>query len=392
MHDRADKALSPTERRRWTRVGALSALAMALGYLESFIPIPIPGVKLGLANVPILVALAQGDLRAAAMVALVKVLATSLLFGNPVTLAYSCTGTLLALACMAPLSRLRTMRIEMVSVVGALAHEAGQLLVAQALLGTPLVWYGAPLLGVAGCVTGLLCGIVAGRLAAMATVDVPAPVGGRLADAPSPARSDEAPAASLPAGPLCVAFLAFVALAMHARSLTVFACLLVASCAACVAARVRLRTVRAALAPVLPLAAIAVIAQVASSQQGTELLALGPVLITREALSAGAVMLARLACISLASVAVASLLRRRDTTALVRALARPLEALGMDTRGPKLALSTAIALVPLIGSRLDASGASRLRPWSRAFWTDELPRLAAELYAQADELAEPEGQ
>lgn len=159
-----DTQLSPTEVAHWTRIGALSALAMLLGYLESFLPIPIPGVKLGLANIPILVALAQNDLLGALFVGLVKVGATSLLFGNPVTLAYSLVGTLLAYLVMAPLSRLRTMRLEMVSVMGALAHEAGQLLVAQVLLGTPLVWYSAPVLAVAGCITGVLCGVATQHL------------------------------------------------------------------------------------------------------------------------------------------------------------------------------------------------------------------------------------
>ena len=53
--------LTPQEEERWARVGALAALAMVLGYLETFVPIPIPGVKLGLANVAVLLALAQGD-------------------------------------------------------------------------------------------------------------------------------------------------------------------------------------------------------------------------------------------------------------------------------------------------------------------------------------------
>lgn len=388
MGGRIDRDLSPAERRRWTRVGALSALAMALGYLESFVPIPIPGVRLGLANVPILVALAQGDARAATMVALVKVMATSLLFGNPVTLAYSCTGTLLALVCMVPLARLRTMRIEMVSVVGALAHEAGQLLVAQALLGTPLVWYGAPLLGVAGCVTGLLCGIVAGRLAAMTGTDVPATVG--RSSCPDQPQTDDATSSPLPAGPLCIAFVAFVALAMHTRSLVAFACLLAASCAGCLVARVPLRTVRAALAPLLPIAAIAMVAQVASTQQGTELFAFGPVRVTAEACAASAVMLARLTCISLASVTLAVLLRKHEVASLVHGLMRPLMVLGIDARGPELAVSTALALVPALGARLEASKEGRPHLWSRAFWTNELPQLTAELYAQADELAKPE--
>jgi heptaprenyl diphosphate synthase len=155
--------LTPREVLRWTRVGMLAALAIILGYLETFVPIPIPGVKLGLANIAVLIALGQHDARGAFGIAVIKVLASGLLFGSPVMMAYSATGTLLAFMVMAPLAPLPTMHIVMVSVVGALAHEIGQLLVAMLLLGTPLVWYSAPLLEVAGCVTGALCGIVAAR-------------------------------------------------------------------------------------------------------------------------------------------------------------------------------------------------------------------------------------
>ena len=155
--------LTPREVLSWTRVGMLAALAIILGYLETFVPIPIPGVKLGLANIAVLIALGQHDARGAFGIAVIKVLASGLLFGSPVMMAYSATGTLLAFVVMAPLAPLPTMHIVMVSVVGALAHEIGQLLVAMLLLGTPLVWYSAPLLEVAGCVTGALCGIVAAR-------------------------------------------------------------------------------------------------------------------------------------------------------------------------------------------------------------------------------------
>ena len=185
------QSLTPLEAQRWTRIGALSALAMVLGYVESFVPLPLPGLKLGLANIPILVALREHDVRGAACVALVKVLATGLLFGNPLTLAYSTAGTALSLAFMAPLSLLPTMRLEMVSVVGALAHETGQLLVAQALLGTPLVWYGAPPLAVAGCVTGLLCGTAARRVALSGGRETDSPAVSQPAQKPGPAPASD---------------------------------------------------------------------------------------------------------------------------------------------------------------------------------------------------------
>lgn len=138
----------------WERVGALVALALVLGYLESFVPLPIPGVKLGLANIAILVALYELGARATLCVCVVKVLAVGLLFGSPLMIAYSALGSLLALGGMAPLSRLRTLHPAMTSVVGGILHELGQLCVAWWLLGTSLVWYGAPPLLVVGALTG----------------------------------------------------------------------------------------------------------------------------------------------------------------------------------------------------------------------------------------------
>ena len=94
--------------RRWARVGILAALALVLSYIEMFIPlpVPVPGIKLGLANIAVLMALEVLDVKSAAAVALVKVLASGFLFGNPVMMLYSAGGTVLAFAVMAALCRL----------------------------------------------------------------------------------------------------------------------------------------------------------------------------------------------------------------------------------------------------------------------------------------------
>ncbi len=369
--------LSPTEAQRWTRVGALCALSMLLGYLESFVPIPIPGVKLGLANIPVLVALAQHDLRGACWVAATKVAATGLLFGNPLTLAYSAAGTTLALALMCPLSLVPTLRLEMVSVVGALAHEAGQLAVAQLVLGTPLVWYSAPVLAVAGCVTGLLCGAAASATSALLREAERQATSSKPAFAPAP---DAAP--SPQAGLRLAAYLAFVAFALHARSLHALAGCVAAALVAAAVTRVPARTLVRSCAAMLPLAALTLAAQVASTQVGTVVATLGPVALTHEALVAAARMFARLVGISTASVAVVAGTGRSDLAQAARAVARPLEALGLDLRGPELALSTAVGLLPLLADLVQ--GNLRFRDLlRRSFWTQQLPQLVAKLYQQA---------
>ena len=149
------------------RIGVLSALALLLSYAETFVPIPIPGVKLGLANVPVLMALSESDARGAASIAAIKVLAQGFLFGSPLTLAYSLAGTTLSLLLMVPLSRLRTMRLWMCSIAGAVAHEMGQLAVAALVLKTPAVLYLTPVLSVAGIACGAISGVLASRLTAV---------------------------------------------------------------------------------------------------------------------------------------------------------------------------------------------------------------------------------
>lgn len=159
----ADGGMALDEARTWARIGVLSALALVFGYIETFIPlpVPVPGIKLGLANVAVLLALETADVKSAALVAAVKVLASGFLFGNPVMMLYSAGGTLLAFVAMAALSRVRGLSLVLVAVVGAIMHNVGQLAVASMLLGTPLVFAWAPVLIVAACVTGALIGVAA---------------------------------------------------------------------------------------------------------------------------------------------------------------------------------------------------------------------------------------
>ena len=277
-------SLNPAEVQRWTRVGVLAAFAMLLGYLETFIPIPIPGVKLGLANIAVLIALAERDTAGAFAIALIKVLAAGLLFGSPVTMAYSLAGTMLAFAVMAPLSRLRTMHIVMVSIIGALAHEAGQLAVAMVLLGTPLVWYSAPLLALAGCLTGALCGIVAGQAIKRFDIDAeqisgangnatnldhtPAGLSAGIAENRKDSSSRNShplsfgsrgnPRIAVNPKSALVAFIIYVIVVLHLVNPIVLACCLALAVAFCFAGRVGPRAVLAAL---IPVASILIITQ-----------------------------------------------------------------------------------------------------------------------------------
>lgn len=150
---------------RLTATALLAALALALSFLEGLLPpLPIPGARLGLANVTVMFALTTVSLPAAAAITAVKVL-FALLRGGMACL-MSAGGGLLALCVMWAVHRLLRDRLGAIGlgVVGALAHNIGQWLVAYALLGSAMVYY-APLLLLlavpAGVVTGLVLHVTA---------------------------------------------------------------------------------------------------------------------------------------------------------------------------------------------------------------------------------------
>lgn len=160
--------------RRLARVSLLCACALVLSYLETMIPLPIavPGIKLGLANVAVVVALYSLDVKSAAAVALVKVFASGFLFGSPMMLAYSLGGTALAFIGMIALAAVPGVGLVPVSMLAAVLHNVGQLGVAAMALQTPAVFINLGVLGVAACVTGGITGAVAeGALAGIEQTD-----------------------------------------------------------------------------------------------------------------------------------------------------------------------------------------------------------------------------
>ena len=160
--------------RRLARVSLLCACALVLSYLETMIPLPVavPGIKLGLANVAVVVALYTLDVKSAAAVALVKVFASGFLFGSPMMLAYSLGGTALAFIGMVALAAVPGVGLAPVSMLAAVLHNVGQLGVAAMALQTPAVFINLSVLGVAACVTGGITGAVAeGALAGIEQTD-----------------------------------------------------------------------------------------------------------------------------------------------------------------------------------------------------------------------------
>ncbi|MBQ9690940.1 MAG: Gx transporter family protein [Eggerthellaceae bacterium] len=161
-HVPTNQSLGLDEATYWARVGVLAALAIVLGYAETFIPIfsSIPGFRLGLANTIVLLALFILDAKSAAAIAAIKVLATGFLFGSPLMMMYSISGTTLAFLSMYAGKKAGVTFPVVLSIVGALFHNVGQLLVAHIVLGTSAVLYVWPLLVFAATFTGFVSGVV----------------------------------------------------------------------------------------------------------------------------------------------------------------------------------------------------------------------------------------
>lgn len=160
--------------RRLARVSLLCACALVLSYLETMIPLPVavPGIKLGLANVAVVVALYTLDAKSAGAVAVVKVFASGFLFGSPMMLVYSLGGTVLAFIGMVAFAAVPGVGLVPVSMLAAVLHNVGQLGVAAMALQTPAVFINLGVLGVAACVTGGITGAVAeGALAGIEQAD-----------------------------------------------------------------------------------------------------------------------------------------------------------------------------------------------------------------------------
>ena len=154
--------------KRVARYALLTALAMALSWLESLVPLSMaaPGMKLGLTNIVVVFALYRMSLRDAAALSLVRVLLVSMTFGNAYSFAYSLAGAALSLAVMALLRRTGRFSILGVSVAGGVSHNIAQILVAVAALGTGrLAWY-LPALLVSGTLAGAAVGAAGGLVAA----------------------------------------------------------------------------------------------------------------------------------------------------------------------------------------------------------------------------------
>lgn len=145
------------------KLGLLTALALIASYIELLIPLPIgiPGVKLGLANLVIVWALYALRPEEALAVNVMRIFLTGFLFGNLSMILYSLAGAALSFACMYFAKRSDRFSVVGISIIGGITHNLGQLIVAIWVLETVSLIYYGPILLLSGLVTGFLIGIVA---------------------------------------------------------------------------------------------------------------------------------------------------------------------------------------------------------------------------------------
>ena len=146
--------------------GVFTALALIFSYVETLIPVNlgIPGVKLGLANLIIVVALYKMRLSEAYLLSVVRILLAGFIFGNYFSIIYSLAGGLLSLTVMALLKKWGGFSLQGISIAGGVCHNIGQLVVAMIVVETFAMSYYMPMLLVAGLITGFLIGVVADQV------------------------------------------------------------------------------------------------------------------------------------------------------------------------------------------------------------------------------------
>lgn len=144
-------------------LGVFLALALIFSYIETWIPnvFGVPGIKLGLANIVIIILLFRFGTKEAYGISVARVILAGFMFGNLASILYGLAGAMLSLTVMLLLKKTGKFKVISVSAVGGICHNVGQLIVAILVLENYRISYYLPVLLISGLVTGILIGIVA---------------------------------------------------------------------------------------------------------------------------------------------------------------------------------------------------------------------------------------
>lgn len=143
-----------------TKNGMMIALAFIFSYIETIIPfqIGIPGVKLGVANLVVVVALYLLGEKEAFFISMVRIILVGFTFSNLFSMLYSIAGGILSFTAMLLGKRIKKFTAIGVSVLGGFFHNVGQVIVAGFIVQTARIGYYFPILAIAGIGTGIIIG------------------------------------------------------------------------------------------------------------------------------------------------------------------------------------------------------------------------------------------
>lgn len=160
MQFQSDEYRGEKVRNKVPYFGMMTALSLILSYVELLIPIHfgVPGIKLGLANLIIVIVLYMRGFKPAFLICVSRILLSGFLFGNMFAIFYSLSGGLLSLLIMNVLKAKKCFSIIGISIAGGVAHNLGQLFVAMLVVESYKVGFYFPVLMIAGMLTGALIG------------------------------------------------------------------------------------------------------------------------------------------------------------------------------------------------------------------------------------------
>ena len=153
MHNKKDNRI-----RKTAYMGLFLAVAMICSYIETLIPfsVGIPGIKLGLANIVVVLMLYAVGTKEALLVSVLRIVLVGILFGNAFSILYSLSGGILSFLVMVLLKKTEKFSCISVSITGGISHNIGQIIVAAWIVNSYNVFFYVPVLLFAGLVTGLL--------------------------------------------------------------------------------------------------------------------------------------------------------------------------------------------------------------------------------------------
>lgn len=143
-------------------LGLMTSVALILSYFEALLPpiwAAVPGIKIGLPNIVMIFLLYRFGLKECAAVSFMRIFIVAVLFGNFMTLAYSFAGAFLSVMLMALCKKTKLFSVIGTSVVGGVAHNLGQIIVAIFLFNTVQIGYYMAVLAVTGTMAGVAIGL-----------------------------------------------------------------------------------------------------------------------------------------------------------------------------------------------------------------------------------------